>query len=57
LFDKAKFAKEAGMGGCFTWSLDQVCQIATTLGNFHLNRILQDDDITLQNVILAGLGK
>ncbi|KAF5347319.1 hypothetical protein D9756_009917 [Leucocoprinus leucothites] len=23
LFDKAKFAKEAGMGGCFTWSLDQ----------------------------------
>lgn len=24
LLDKAKFAKEAGMGGCFTWSLDQV---------------------------------
>ncbi|KAJ3573232.1 hypothetical protein NP233_g2569 [Leucocoprinus birnbaumii] len=23
LFDKAKFAKESGMGGCFTWSLDQ----------------------------------
>lgn len=28
LFDKAKFAKEAGMGGCFTWSVDQVCGIA-----------------------------
>ncbi|KAF9443605.1 glycoside hydrolase family 18 protein [Macrolepiota fuliginosa MF-IS2] len=23
LMDKAKFAKESGMGGCFTWSLDQ----------------------------------
>lgn len=30
LFDKAKFAKEAGMGGCFTWSVDQVCGIART---------------------------
>lgn len=24
LADKAKFAKQNGMGGCFTWSLDQV---------------------------------
>lgn len=30
LFDKAKFAKEAGMGGCFTWSLDQVRETAKT---------------------------
>lgn len=24
LADKAKFAKQSGMAGCFTWSLDQV---------------------------------
>ncbi|KAG6910362.1 hypothetical protein DXG01_011077 [Tephrocybe rancida] len=36
---KVKFAKSAGMGGCFTWSLDQ------------------DDDLALQDVILANLGK
>ena len=24
LADKAKYAKQAGMAGCFTWSLDQV---------------------------------
>jgi GH18 family chitinase len=25
LGDKAAYAKSAGMGGCFTWALDQVC--------------------------------
>jgi GH18 family chitinase len=24
LAEKARFAKKSGMGGCFTWSLDQV---------------------------------
>ena len=28
LGDKATFAKQNGMAGCFTWSLDQVCSFA-----------------------------
>ncbi|KAF5366781.1 hypothetical protein D9758_006469 [Tetrapyrgos nigripes] len=39
LGDKATFARQNGMAGCFTWSLDQ------------------DDGVTLQNAIRAGLGK
>jgi len=38
LSDKAKFAKEASMGGCFTWSVDQVCGIARTDEAFELRR-------------------
>ncbi len=28
LGDKALFAKQNGMAGCFTWSLDQVCYVS-----------------------------
>lgn len=31
LTDKAKFARQNGMAGCFTWSIDQVCGLSLSL--------------------------
>lgn len=61
LGDKALFAKQNGMAGCFTWSLDQVCFFASEsdvcCGKVFLTGTPQDDGYTLQNVIRSNLGK
>jgi chitinase len=55
LGDKAAFAKNNGMAGCFTWSLDQVC-LASLRGD-HTLIAKQDDGYNLQNAIRSALGK
>ncbi|OBZ70107.1 putative endochitinase [Grifola frondosa] len=58
LGDKALFAKQNGMAGCFTWSLDQASSRTCLLLKILLiSGVCQDDGYTLQNVIRSSLGK
>lgn len=56
LASKAKYAKEVGMAGCFTWSLDQVSRFIEGEGTFRLNPALQDDGLALHEAVRDGLG-